>query len=80
MKKWTWDNVLEEGEEVETVVTGKWRWGTIETLIFKHGGKHWGVTYEVHTQDGIQRYGPPEVFAVEKRERTITEWVRSTPG
>ncbi len=52
-----------------------WRWGTTRTYVFERDGKHFEVTAQFHSQDGLQddTFDAYEVRAVEK---TVTTWER----
>lgn len=64
----------EHGEEIAQYHVGDWRWGTIERFVYEVDGKLFAMDVRMQPEHGAQICSAP--FEVEKKERTILEYVK----
>ncbi len=69
-----WHNFCELADDAEVTARQPWRWGTVNTLVFKHREHHWEADLRVHTQDGWQNEGAVSCVRVIKVPKTVMVW------
>lgn len=52
-----------------------WKWGRLETIIFKRDDKFYMMKVHIHSQEGLQD-DSVTAYEVVSKEKTVTEWVK----
>ena len=64
-------DAIEEGTEIDCET---WKWGTTNTYVFERKGRHFRFSVQIHSQDGIQFYGPIDCDEVRPAEKIVITW------
>jgi len=80
MRKFTWDEILYESNEIEEEITSETRWGHWISKIVEVDGVYYGIDFEIHSGDmgpDIEELnGDPEPYYVKQEVVEVTKWVR----
>lgn len=78
-RTFTTDELYELIDDPEDQISEPWKWGSLETYVFKADDGHfYRISLELHRDEGFQFYGDEhEAERVVPVEKKITEWIRA---
>lgn len=69
------DDVYEAIYDGQRIATESWRWGTTETYVYeREPGRFYRFTVQMHSQDGLQIFGPVTATEVRQVEKVVKVW------